>query len=167
MKFNSSSSLSLSSKGSNEDAYKGYKVQDSDSSHGKMSFDKKSDSSSDKAKNGLGQVDEENDNYQLLTNFLKRQDQFVDDEPGSYIQGESYLLPASTIAMAVIGWLLIATSVCLSKYVYIKDRLSTWEDIYGRTLVGSILSYVLMVINNTSPFDIAPHIRNKLFLMQT
>lgn len=65
-----------------------------------------------------------------------------------------------------MAWLCIAFSVCFSKFVYQEIRLTTWEDIYGRSLVGSILSYGLMMFRNTSPFDIPTHIRNKLFIAE-
>src|SRR5690606_19945936 len=50
---------------------------------------------------------------------------------------------------------------------YDTKKLSVWEDIYGRSLVGSVLSYILMMVKDTSPFDIPGHIRNRLFIMET
>jgi hypothetical protein len=172
---NNSSSLSISSHGSREYELD-YRARRSSSDKNssllsdkpkKQKNKKDSSSSSDRGKNALDHVEEENDNYQVLTNFLKRQDQFLPEEPSTTNELDVYTLELSTIALAVISWVLIAISISLSKYVYHHQKLSVWEDIYGRTLIGSILSYVLMMIKGTSPFDLAPNIRTKLFLMQT
>ena len=37
---------------------------------------------------------------------------------------------------------------------------------YGRSFVGAILSYLVMRVQGTSPFELYSHIRTRLFIMQ-
>lgn len=78
-----------------------------------------------------------------------------------------YPISSFTIIISVIAWLCISLSLCFSFTIYAEKGLTAWEDIYARSLVGSILSYAAMMVRNTSPFDLPTHIRNKLFVMQT
>lgn len=112
----------------------------------------------------LDMVETENDKYyKQLTNFLKRKDQYafgIRDED-IYMTGNAW----ANFILTFICWTLFAASICMSKYVYSTQKLSPWEDIYGRCLVGTGWSYILLFFNDASPFDIPGHIRTKLFTM--
>ena len=109
-------------------------------------------------------VENENDKYyKQLTNFLKRKDQYefgIKDED-IYMSGNT----CANFTLTFIAWTLIAASICMSKYIYSTTKLTPWEDIYCRCIVGTIWSYILLFFNDASPFDIPGHIRIKLFTM--
>ena len=79
-----------------------------------------------------------------------------------------YLPPLSwfTVILSIIAWIWISVSIWLSKYVYFYDILSVWEDIYGRAIVGWILSYFIVSINRASLWDHPSSIRFRLFIIQ-
>lgn len=58
-------------------------------------------------------------------------------------------------------------SICLSKYVFSMNKLTVWEDIYGRSFVGAFLSYILVLYNRAGLCDSIPsEIRLKVFFAQ-
>lgn len=166
---NYSSSLSSSSKNSKGNEPLVYRARASSSSDEmRHSSEELEDFTQKKERNALDQVDEDNaQNFQLLSNFLKRQDQFNSQELSDALGKHSPVLSSSVIVSSVVAWIFIGCSICFSKYVYNQNKLTVWEDMYGRTLVGSVMSYVAMTITDTSPFDISTDVRNRLFMMQT
>lgn len=96
---NYSSSLSLSSKSSGKgDKRNVYKANVSGSSSSKKSSSNKDDSEQMRSRNALDQVDDDNDkNYQLLSNFLKRQDQFGAEEQSDALSQRPYAISPATI----------------------------------------------------------------------
>lgn len=91
---------------------------------------------------------------------------FDSEDYSNSILAPTIQLPATTVLTCIVAWILIAISMSFSKFIYSEKKLSCWEDIYGRSLVGTILAYGLMVVKDTSPFDVPANIRNKLFMMQ-
>lgn len=108
-----SSSLSSSSKGSHKNRYNNYKANLSNSSHSRKSNDIKSEGDCEKnrSRNALDIVEDDNEqNYQLLANFLKKQDNYGSEEP-SHIIGSTYPIFASTVVLSVGAWILISVSL--------------------------------------------------------
>ena len=102
----------------------------------------------------------------MLTNYLKKHNHF-DSEENSVVLN-AYLPPLTpiVIVVSIISWTWISISLWLSKYAYSRGILSIWEDIYGRAIVGWILSYIVVLGNNASLCDSPSIIRYKLFFLQ-
>ena len=79
-------------------------------------------------------------------------------------QKHSSVLPTTIYLYGVLTWLLITFSMVYTKHIY--TSLTIWEDIYGRCLIGTFVSFVYMSFADTSAFEISTSIRTKLFLMQ-
>lgn len=125
------------------------------------------DISEKRMRNALDLVDEDNEkNILVLNNFLKKQYRYDSEEESMILNVFLPPLTCSTIIFSIVGWIWISTSICLSKYVYFYDILSIWEDIYGRAIVGLIISYFVVLINRAPLWDNPPSIRFRLFLMQ-
>ncbi len=77
-----------------------------------------------------------------------------------------YSLSVVNIVLAIVAYLILSVSIFFSNYVYSLKKLSPWEDIYGRSLVGIVLSYVYMKMQGISPFELYSHIRVRMFIMQ-
>lgn len=77
-----------------------------------------------------------------------------------------YSISPFNILLAVIAYIVLSVSIFLSNYVYSIKKLNPWEDIYGRSLVGIVLSYIFMKMQGISPFELYSHIRVRLFIMQ-
>lgn len=77
-----------------------------------------------------------------------------------------YTIGVYEIGYAVMAYAILSLSIFLTHYVYSIQKLNPWEDIYGRTFIGTILSCLVMRRQGTSPFELYSHIRGKALMMQ-
>lgn len=77
-----------------------------------------------------------------------------------------YTVTALNVVWTAVAYLALALSMFLSNYVYSINKLNPWEDIYGKSLVGVMLSYLLMRVQGISPFELYSHVRVRIFVME-
>ena len=107
-------------------------------------------------------VDEDDElNVKFLTNFVKINWR---SEAVSSTNKTSIWLSASPITILVswLAWICISISLCLTKFILSEKRLTMWEDIYGKSIVGSVISYLVLTVNKESFLNISVGIRVKL-----
>ena len=166
---NISSSLSFDSKHSDNEAYRAWSSNHSDEGNLSLEMENFVQANKNSSREGLDHVDEDNDNnYKLLSNYLKKQENYAseEDNDSKYSPTSSSISPVFIITY-VITWIWISISIWFTKYMFSNSNMTVWEDIYGKVLVGSVLSYIMMTVKKTSPFDIPLEIRNRLYITQT
>lgn len=92
--------------------------------------------------------------------------QFEDREVQIPAKRRDYHVTALNVVWTAVAYLVLALSMFLSNYVYSINKLNPWEDIYGKSLVGVTLSYLLMKMQGISPFELYSHIRTRIFVME-
>lgn len=102
----------------------------------------------------------------MLTNYLKKHNHFDSEENSVVLNAYLPPLTPTVVIVSIVSWVWFSISIWLSKYIYSRGILSIWEDIYGRAIVGCILSYVVVLTNKVSLCDSPANIRYKLFFLQ-
>ena len=121
-------------------------------------------------RNALDQIDNDDRMYQEMNKGIQRQDQyeFAADIDGDYVAPD-VMISASTVFYAIFGWMFLSLSIHYRNYIeYTEEmRITIWEELYFRSLIGTVISYTSMSVQKTSPFDLSTHIRNKVYIMET
>lgn len=165
--MNYSSVLSLSSQGDNNHEYKAHL------SHSSTPSKKSSSNSSSDDLN----KSKENFEIELLNNdkekfghdsssFMDKKYQLDHRELTMIKKDREYSVSPFNVVMAAVAYLILSISIFLSNYVYSINKLTPWEDIYGKSVVGTLLSYLVMKSQGISPFELYSHVRVRLFMMQ-
>ncbi|CAI2370880.1 unnamed protein product [Moneuplotes crassus] len=167
--MNYSSVLSLSSKGGDQPKT-GYKAHVSHSST--PSKKSSSESSLDRISKSRNHfevelLDNENEKFlQDSSSFMDKKYNFDAREVQVKNRVRDYAVTALNVVWTAVAYLALALSMFLSNYVYSINKLNPWEDIYGKSLVGVMLSYLLMRVQGISPFELYSHIRVRIFVME-
>ena len=147
---------------------KEYKVSSSDPSSSKnfsLEIDELFHINKKHYRDVLDIVDEDNEmNVKFLAKFLRKEER---NGISSYSNDSSILslISPTAILLCICAWIWISVSLWLTKFIFSEKRLTMWEDIYGKSIVGSIISYIVITMRKESPLNISVQIRTKLFFM--